>query len=262
MMGRNIAKGLALALSSAVLLFATVAAASEDTSLKNRIEARLSAADFHQPASVQVEVQNGKAVLNGSVPTVRDLWTAERAARKETKQVENGVTVHPAKAVSDAVLGKAIEKAIIGYPYYNVFDAVGFNVENGKVALSGSVYQPYHKRDIDDLVSRIAGVRALESNIEVQPLSPFDQRLRMQAYRAIYGSPVFSRLAIDPNAPIRILVANGHVTLAGVVSSSSDRQLLTILASQVPGFGPVRNEVQIESAVAKKSPARTADVVV
>jgi hyperosmotically inducible protein len=248
---RNRADGLALALGALGLLLGTPAAASDDANLESRIETRLSAADFHQPANVQVEVQDGKAVLSGFVPTVHDLWTAERAARKVTKRVQDDVTVRPTNAVSDVDLGKAIERAVIRYPYYGVFDAVGFTINDGNVVLSGSVAQPYHKSDIEDRISRIVGIRALASTVEVQPLSPFDQRLRMQCYRAIYGSSVFSRLAVNPNPPVRILVTNGHVALEGVVDSTSDKHLLTILASQVPGFGPVRNDVQVGTTAAK-----------
>jgi hyperosmotically inducible protein len=243
---------LGLALGAAGLLTGTPAAASDDAHLKSRIEARLSAADFHQPASVQVEVQDGRAVLSGFVPTVHDLWTAERAAHKETKRVQNDVTVRPTRVVPDAALGKAIQRAVIGYPYYGVFDAVGFTVADGKVALSGSVYQPYHKSEIEDRISRIVGVRAIQSSIDVQPLSPFDQRLRLQAYRLIYGNEAFVRYSTMADPPIRIIVANGHLTLMGVVANPLEQHLLTVLAGQTLSFGPVKNEVQVESRPAKK----------
>jgi hyperosmotically inducible protein len=262
----NKAAGIAFAVGSAVLLFgmsAAAAATSDDASLKNRIEARLQDAHFHQPAQVQVTVENGKAVLSGHVPSVEDLWTVARAAHKETKQVENNVTVRPVKEVSDAALGKAIEKAVLRYPYYNVFDAVGFSVDNGQVVLTGSVYQPWHKGDIDARVAEIVGVRGLQSHIKVQPLSPFDQKVRLATYRAIYGSAVFSRLAIDPDPPIRIVVTDGHITLKGTVDSGADKQLLTILASQVPGFGPVTNDVRVERVKPKVATATArASVVV
>jgi osmotically-inducible protein OsmY len=45
---------------------------------------------------------------------------------------------------------------------------------------------------------------------------------------------------------IRILVKNGNVTLAGVVSSETDRNLAGIRANQVPGVFSVSNELAVE----------------
>jgi osmotically-inducible protein OsmY len=259
---RTTITSLGLALGATGLFVGTVAAAAlDDAQVKARIEARLAEAGFHQPAEVQVEMRDGKAVLSGYVTTVRDQWTAERAARKVTKGFEDDIEVRPIKAVPDAALGKAIERAVTGYAYYGVFDAVGYSVDDGKVLLTGSVYQPYHKSDIEDRVARIAGVRAIKSTIEVQPLSPFDQRLRLQAYRLIYGNDNFVRYSIMADPPIRIIVTNGHLTLMGVVNNSLEKNLLTHLAGQVLSFGPVRNEVQVESRTATKT-SRSAGIVV
>jgi osmotically-inducible protein OsmY len=252
---RNGNVALGLVLGAARLLSGTPASTSDDGQVRSRIEARLASAHFGQPARVEVEVQRGKAVLSGSVPTVHDLWTAERAARKETKKIEDLVTVEPVKAVSDAELSKAITNAVIGYPYYGVFDAVGFDVQDGKVVLTGSVYQPWHKSDIDDGISRIVGMRALTSKIDVQPLSPFDERVRREAYRAIYRNSLFSRYAINPNPPIRILVAHGHLRLAGVVATGLEQTALNVIASQVTSFGRARNEVKVESARPNRTPS-------
>ena len=239
-------------------LSATPAAAADDAQLKSRIEARLASAHLGQPAEVGVEVRDGKAVLSGSVPTVHDLWTAEGAARKVTKKIEDQVSVQPVRAVSDEQISKTITRAVIGYPYYGVFDAVGYDVRDGQVVLTGSVYQPWHKRDIDDRVSRIIGIRALKSEIQVQPLSPFDERVRRAAYRAIYGNSLFSRYALWPDPPVRILVSNGHLVLAGMVSTPLEQTALTTLAGQVTSFGPVKNEVQLEKRNTKRATTQTA----
>ncbi len=249
---RNSNVALGLVLGMAWLLSATPAATADDAQLKSRIEARLASAHLGQPAQVEVQVQDGKAVLSGSVPTVHDLWAAERAARKVTKKIEDQVTVQPVKALSDEQISKAITKAVIGYASYGVFDAVGFDVNDGRVVLTGSVYQPWHKSDLDDRISRIVGIRALKSQIQVQPLSPFDEHVRRVAYRAIYGNTLFSRYAGWPDPPVRILVSNGHLALAGWVATPLEQTALNAIAGQVTTFGPVKNEVQLE----KKPTAR------
>ncbi len=56
-------------------------------------------------------------------------------------------------------------------------------------------------------------------NIEVAPVSPMDDRIRLAEARAIYGAPQLNKYAIDPAKPIRITVVNGNVTLVGVVDN-------------------------------------------
>ena len=64
---------------------------------------------------------------------------------------------------------------------------------------------------------------ALQNNLEVLPLSTFDDRLRLQVARAIYGDPFFIHYANQALPPIHIIVKNGNVTLEGVVASTMDR---------------------------------------
>jgi osmotically-inducible protein OsmY len=61
--------------------------------------------------------------------------------------------------------------------------------------------------------------------------------------RAIYGDPVLSRYAMDPQAPIRIIVDRGHVTLYGVVDNALDKQVAGMRANQVFGAFSVDNEL-------------------
>ena len=40
-----------------------------------------------------------------------------------------------------------------------------------------------------------------------------DDRIRLEAFRTIYGFPSLNKYAIDPGKPIRISVVNGNLTL-------------------------------------------------
>jgi osmotically-inducible protein OsmY len=64
--------------------------------------------------------------------------------------------------------------------------------------------------------------------------------------RVIYGDSVLSKYAMDPARPIRIIVANGHVTLYGSVDNSMDKQVAGIRANQLFGAFSVDNELQVE----------------
>jgi osmotically-inducible protein OsmY len=48
--------------------------------------------------------------------------------------------------------------------------------------------------------------------------------------------------------PIRIIVKNGHVTLAGVVDSEADKNIAGIRANGVPGIFSVTNNLRVISS--------------
>jgi osmotically-inducible protein OsmY len=63
--------------------------------------------------------------------------------------------------------------------------------------------------------------------------------------QAIYRDPVLSRYAIDPGKPIRIVVDRGTLGLYGAVSSSADKQIAGMRASQVFGAFRVQNNLEV-----------------
>lgn len=150
----------------------------------------------------------------------------------------------------DAEIMQSIVHEIRMYPQYSIWDDVNIGVANGQATLTGAVNQPYKKSDIERIVQRVSGVTSVSSDLKVLPLSPFDDRLRMQVARAIYGFPAFTRYAMQPLPPIHIIVDNGHVTLTGVVANTGDKDLAGIRASGAGlGFGPVVNNLQVENPV-------------
>ena len=132
-------------------------------------------------------------------------------------------------------------------PYYNVFDDLSFRVDNGAVTLFGEVTQPVVKDDAVRAVKHVEGVTAVNDQIEVLPLSPFDNQIRRSAYRAIYGFPALQRYAMGVVPSIHIIVKNGHVTLEGVVATEQDKQMAFKRANSVPNVFSVENHLQVQS---------------
>jgi hyperosmotically inducible protein len=83
------------------------------------------------------------------------------------------------------------------------------------------------------------------NQIEVLPVSPMDDGLRLRLYRDIYGYAPLERYAMPVVKPIRIIVKNGHVTLEGVVDSEGDRNIVNIRANGVPGIFSVTNNLRV-----------------
>jgi hyperosmotically inducible protein len=131
-------------------------------------------------------------------------------------------------------------------PYLNVFDDISFRVDGNTVTLFGEVTKPVLKSDAGNVVKRIEGVARVENQIEVLPLSPMDERIRLRMARAIYGYPALQRYGAGTQPSIHIVVKNGNVTLMGFVSSDMDKQLAFMRANGVPGVFAVNNQLQIE----------------
>lgn len=134
------------------------------------------------------------------------------------------------------------------YTQLTIFDSIDVSIENGDVVLTGWVTMPFKKTDIERRVAKIDGVRTIKNDIQVTPVSQFDDELRFRIARAIYGHSSFWNYAAMANPPIHIVVNRGHVTLTGTVNSHVERVLARSLAV---GFGEfnVVNELKTDSEV-------------
>jgi osmotically-inducible protein OsmY len=251
--GRSLA---ALAAMSVILGAGTVWA--DDAATKRKIEERLAKAKVYAAADVRVTVENGAVALDGAASRLDAALDAERAARKESKSVVNRIKVVPDVERKDSELRKEVVDRILGYVWYTVYDSIEAGVEDGVVILRGSVNQPYRKTDIEDRVAGIPGLKGMKSEIRVQGVSSFDDRLRRQLVYRIYGDERFIQYASWVHPPIRIIVDKGHVTLTGVVGSAVEQQLVGHIARGTLAFG-VDNQVKLESDL-EVEPARKAVV--
>jgi hyperosmotically inducible protein len=148
---------------------------------------------------------------------------------------------------SDAAIAEQVRHEVVMYPHYSIWDDINFRVNGGQVELSGAVSQPYKKTDLERLVRGVPGVTGITDEVRVLPLSPQDDRLRIQVARAIFRDPVFSGYALQAVPPIHIIVDNGHVTLTGAVRTEMEKQIAGMRASAAGlSFGPVVNKLVVE----------------
>jgi hyperosmotically inducible protein len=141
-----------------------------------------------------------------------------------------------------------VQRQVLQYPHFTIFDSVNTQIDNGVVTLTGKVTMPYKRDDIERRVRRLASVQNVNNQITVLPVSKFDDDLRFQLARAIYSNPNFRPFASMVNPPIHIIVERGRVTLEGVVNSQVDRMLARSIASGFLSFD-VKNELKTEAEV-------------
>ena len=146
---------------------------------------------------------------------------------------------------AQAQIAKKVRHNLLMLPYYGVFDNLQYQVQGDHVVLSGQVVWPTTKSQAANVVKHIEGVTGVTNNIQVLPLSGFDDQIRFAEYRAIFSKSSLYRYAMGANPSIHIIVDNGHVTLVGRVDNKGDSELANIAANGVPGVFSVTNNLQI-----------------
>jgi osmotically-inducible protein OsmY len=170
----------------------------------------------------------------------------QKSASGTTASSPQSGTALPQKSIER--IQKEVRHQLVLLPFYGVFDNLAFQVApDGTVTLLGQVSRPTLKSDAEKTVKSIEGVERVVNNIEVLPVSPNDDRIRRETYRAIYGNEVLSQYQLRAVPPIHIIVKNGNVTLEGVVARQMDKQIAEMQAKSVPGAFSVTNNLRVEN---------------
>ncbi|MGH9196818.1 MAG: BON domain-containing protein, partial [Acidimicrobiia bacterium] len=209
------------------------------------VEHKLSELDISE-LNVQVRVQNGVVTLTGTVPSA---WAKKEIIDKarrvdDVQSVVSELSVRTAE--SDRSIGEQVAKNIRRYVFYSIFDDVEIRVNNGIVTLTGRVTSPHKASEIAALASRAPGAQEVKNEIQVLPVSGFDDQLRYAIASQIYQDPMFWNYAIQVDPPIHIIVENGRVTLTGVVNSEMEKRKAEIIARGTFGVFGVENKLRVE----------------
>lgn len=142
-------------------------------------------------------------------------------------------------------LSKRVRKELVTLPFYGVFDNLEFKIEDAVVTLSGQVVRPITRKDAERRVAKLKGVESVINNIEVLPLSSFDNSIRRSTYRAVFGTAGLYGYSLGTNPSLRIIVRRGNVILEGIVNSEMHKRLAFMAANGVSGVFSVTNNLRV-----------------
>ena len=240
---------LAVGLLSATLAAETGTAARYDAQLQNAVTQKLAAKS--QFSNVKASVEDGIVTLTGTVDLYQRKLDAAKLAKKtpNAQGVRNLITV-AGPSVSDAQLEQKLANKLryVREGYDSAFDYFALGVQDGVVTVEGADRTGVGRDEAMADIANMPGVKDVIDNIQVEPVSNFDDGIRLRVARAIYRDSVLSKYAIDPAHPIRIIVINGHVTLYGAVDSNMDKQVAGIRAGQVFGAFSVDNKLSVDKS--------------
>lgn len=235
----------------AVGLLSTMLVAQTATRYDNQIQTKVTQklASKSQFRDVKASVEDGIVTLTGTVDLYQGKLDVAKLARKtaNAQGVRNLVTV-AGPNVPDAQLEQKLARKLryVRVGYDNTFDYFALGVKDGVVTVEGQDRTGLGRDEALADIANMPGVKDVIDNMSVEPVSQFDDGLRLRAMRAIYSDSVLSKYAMDPARPIRIIVSNGHVTLYGSVDNTMDKQVAGIRANQLFGAFSVDNKLQVE----------------
>lgn len=251
MTARKSIKNMAGTLMGVALLSVTLFA---DTGAASRYDGQIQSTVTHKLASksqfrdVKANTEDGIVTLTGTVDLYQRKLDAAKQARKtaHAQGVRNLITVG-GPDVSDAQLEQKLATKLryVRVGYDNTFDYFALGVKDGVVTVEGEDRTGVGRDEALADIAYMPGVKDVVDNISIEPVSQFDDGLRLRTMRAIYRDSVLSKYALDPARPIRIIVANGHVTLYGSVDNTMDKNIAGIRANQIFGAFTVDNKLVV-----------------
>lgn len=149
-------------------------------------------------------------------------------------------------------ISRKVRKELVTLPYFGVFDNLSYKIEGDTVTLYGQVVRPSTRKDAERRVAKIQGVERVVNQIEVLPLSSFDDAVRISTYRALARTGGLYRYLMGVNPSIRIIVNRGNVTLEGVVANEGDRNMANIIANGVSGAFSVKNNLRTDREIERE----------
>lgn len=242
--------GLTLALALALALPAAAQArqaALPDATIRTIIETRLINEGLLREGNIVVSVTDGVVTFTGKVDSLADKLKAAEAVHgvDSVVRLDNNLVIE-SEPRSDNAIAADIGRSIRSYALFDIFDWVDGRVVDGQVTLTGWAREPWRKDDYGRRVADVSGVKALDNQIQVLPVSTFDDHLRATIARSIYGSSLFQRYANSALPPIHIIVFNGRVILKGVVATNLERTQAELMARTRGMAFEVVNELVLE----------------
>jgi hyperosmotically inducible periplasmic protein len=178
---------------------------------------------------------------------------APPTAPTETASLASGGPVvadygkHGYPNTAEGHIAKEVRHELLMLPYYSLFDDLEYSVQGNTVTLTGSLTSQHSitKSEAQGAVQHIEGVDKVINNIQLLPLSPLDDEVRVKVYRAISNTASLSRYFWEAAPSVHIIVRGQRVTLRGYVNSEMDKNLATIAVKNVPDVFEVTNDLRV-----------------
>jgi osmotically-inducible protein OsmY len=198
-----------------------------------------------KPTDVGVEVDGGVVTLTGTVTNYKERRAAAEAVLRVygVHGLVNDIVVKTPSAYlkSDTEIARAAAQAI-EWDTIIPEERVKVRVSDGWIILEGTVDHYYEKREAENAVEGLVGVRGVSNTIKIEPkenATVFSFEVKEQIERAI------TRNAEIDARRIRVSIDDSNVTLSGNVRSWAESREAEGAAWATPGVRSVRNDLRV-----------------
>jgi len=212
-----------------------------DTDLKQHVQSALDWEPSLDAKDIGISVEEAVVTLRGNVASYAEKMTAERVALRVygVKAVANDLAVHLVSAFERT--DTEVAQAAVAALKWNTMvpnDRVTVTVNNGWLALNGTLDWQYQRDVAARAVRDLTGVKGVTNNIIVQPrVKTIDVRDKIEA--------AFRRSAQIDARRINVNATDGKVILSGNVHSWAERQEAERAAWAAPGVTHVEDRLAI-----------------
>jgi len=209
-------------------------------------------------SQIDVDVEDHRVILNGTVPSYLERLAAVRDAYavQDVGHVDDNLRVQipeGQKSLTDEKIRSMLDSIISTGTGFYAPDLL-VKVESSVVYLEGTVKAYWEKAYLQDVASRMPSVTEIVNWLTVSPTKDIpDDEIRNDLTRAINRSPF-----IDPR-DVGVEVKQGVVTFTGAVPGWSIRHKVREIAENTRGVRDIFNNIHIRVT---PSPAESSDVSV
>jgi osmotically-inducible protein OsmY len=202
------------------------------------LDSRVNAADVH------VDVEDGNVRLHGTVPTLiaRHFAAANALATTGVRTVDNQLNVrYPSTiTVPDDEQIRSNAEMVLAWNADIDAENVRVFVNKGVVTLDGSVDAVWKQRQVENIISQLTGVIAIDNQLATVPTKDIsDEVIAQSVKKALQLNPLINESVVE------VKVANAVVTLTGAVPNAVARRLAYDAALYTTGAIGVNDQLMI-----------------
>jgi osmotically-inducible protein OsmY len=199
-----------------------------------------------EETDVGVEVANGIVTLSGTVSSYAKKLAASEAAHRVpgVLDVANDIRVHVPNPLlrTDSDIAQAVRDALI-WDAFVPEEQIQSTVSDGWVTLEGEVGRWAQRTDVEQVVSRLLGVKGVTNHIAVKAPPIGASAIRETIERAL------ERRAEREARRVEVRVEDGTVTLSGRVQTWPERHAIVQAISHTPGVRAVADQIHVDPSL-------------
>ena len=240
-------------------VFAENTSKVDDTWLKTKIVTAYTLNRHLSPFEISTKVENGRAMLSGTVESNVEKELASRVAQsvEGVQSVDNRLAVEQNAVRKDNAFYNSVEDATTAASVYMKLlsnknidsDDLAVVANNGTITLTGTVATDVQK-DLSEMVALdTSGVSRVSNKLAVSNKTPTALDKATAAISDTWiTTKVRSNLLVSSGtsgSDLNIDTKNGVVTLSGRVRSPAQKELIERIASDVQGVRNIDNKLRV-----------------